>query len=136
MSLYWAIHSGWLLFIKIECSQCIFFIQINFNKINLNKNKPNLQKGDFYVYWQRKRVSILKRILWKRQNWRMRMFCCLNWIHFMDETEDSIDIKVNYKRKVDYSPLISSFNFIQINILVSIYIFYKEYWYLIMIFFI
>lgn len=34
------------------------------------------------------------------------MFCCLNWIHFMDETEDSIDIKVNYKRKVDYSPLI------------------------------
>ena len=32
-----AIHSGWLLFIKIECSQCIFFIQINFNKINLNK---------------------------------------------------------------------------------------------------
>ena len=22
--------------------------------INLNKNKPNLQKGDFYVYWQRK----------------------------------------------------------------------------------
>lgn len=102
------------------------FIQINFNKINLNKNKPNLQKGDFYVYWQRKRVSILKRILWKRQNWRMRMFCCLNWIHFMDETEDSIDIKVNYKRKDDYSPLISSFNFIQINILVSIYIFYKE----------
>ncbi len=64
------------------------------------------------------------------------MFCCLNWIHFMDETEDSIDIKVNYKRKDDYSPLISSFNFIQINILVSIYIFYKEYWYLFMIFFI
>lgn len=29
------------------------------------------------------------------------MFCCLHWIHFMDETEDSIDIKVNYKRKVD-----------------------------------
>ena len=54
----------------------------------------------------------------------------------MDETEDSIDIKVNYKRKVNYSSLISSFNFIQINILVSIYIFYKEYWYLIMIFFI
>ena len=64
------------------------------------------------------------------------MFCCLNWIHFMDETEDSIDIKVNYKRKDDYSTLISSFNFIKINILVSIYIFYKEYWYLFMIFFI
>ena len=30
------------------------------------------------------------------------MFCCLHWIHFMDETEDSIDIKVNYKRKVNY----------------------------------
>ena len=105
MSLYWAIHSGWLLFIKIECSQSIFFIQINFNKINLNKNKLNLQKCDFYVYWQRKRVSILKRILWKRQNWRMRMFCCLHWIHFMDETEDSIDIKVNYKRKVNYEHL-------------------------------
>ena len=105
MSLYWAIHSGWLLFIKIECSQSIFFIQINFNKINLNKNKLNLQKGDFYVYLQRKRVSILKRILWKRQNWRMRMFCCLHWIHFMDETEDSIDVKVNYKRKVNYEHL-------------------------------
>ena len=83
----------------------LYFIQINFNKINLNKNKLNLQKGDFYVYWQRKRVSILKRILWKRQNWRMRMFCCLHWIHFMDETEDSIDIKVNYKRKVNYEHL-------------------------------
>ena len=67
--------------------------------------KLNLQKGDFYVYWQRKRVSILKRILWKRQNWRMRMFCCLHWIHFMDETEDSIDVKVNYKRKVNYEHL-------------------------------
>jgi len=64
------------------------------------------------------------------------MFCYLHWIYFMDETEDSIDIKVNYKWKVNYSPLISSFNFIQINILVSIYIFYKEYWYLFMIFFI
>ena len=83
----------------------LYFIQINFNKINLNKNKLNLQKDDFYVYWQRKRVSILKRILWKRQNWRMRMFCCLHWIHFMDETEDSIDIKVNYKRKVNYEHL-------------------------------
>ena len=83
----------------------LYFIQINFNKINLNKNKLNLQKGDFYVYWQRKRVSILKRILWKRQNWRMRMFCCLHWIHFMDETEDSIDVKVNYKRKVNYEHL-------------------------------
>ena len=41
----------------------LIFIQINFNKINLNKNKLNLQKGDFYVYLQRKRVSILKRIL-------------------------------------------------------------------------
>ena len=30
------------------------------------------------------------------------MFCCLHWIHFMDETEDSIDVKVNYKRKVNY----------------------------------
>lgn len=38
------------------------------------------------------------------------MFCCLNWIHFMDETEDSIDIKVNFKWKVSYSSLISSFN--------------------------
>ena len=38
----------------------LYFIQINFNKINLNKNKLNLQKCDFYVYWQRKRVSILK----------------------------------------------------------------------------
>ena len=28
------------------------------------------------------------------------MFCCLHWIHFMDETEDSIDIKVNYKLEV------------------------------------
>ena len=27
------------------------------------------------------------------------MFCCLHWIHFMDETEDSIDIKVNYKQQ-------------------------------------
>ena len=33
------------------------------------------------------------------------MFCCLHWIHFMDETEDSIDIKVNYKRKVNYEHL-------------------------------
>ena len=35
----------------------------------------------------------------------MRMFCCLHWIHFMDETEDSIDVKVNYKRKVNYEHL-------------------------------
>ena len=41
----------------------LYFIQINFNKINLNKNKLNLQKGDFYVYWQRKRTGIVKGIL-------------------------------------------------------------------------
>ena len=33
------------------------------------------------------------------------MFCCLHWIHFMDETEDSIDIKVNYKLEVNYEHL-------------------------------
>ena len=31
---------------------------------------------------------------------------CLHWIHFMDETEDSIDIKVNYNRgRVNYEHL-------------------------------
>ena len=29
----------------------------------------------------------------------------LTLIHFMDETEDSIDVKVNYKRKVNYEHL-------------------------------
>ena len=33
------------------------------------------------------------------------MFCCLHWIHFMDETEDSIDIKVDYKLEVNYGDL-------------------------------
>ena len=30
------------------------------------------------------------------------MFCCLHWIHFMNETEDNIDIKVDYKLEVNY----------------------------------
>ena len=29
------------------------------------------------------------------------MLCCLQWIHFMNETEDNIDIKVNYKLEVN-----------------------------------
>ena len=47
----------------------LYFIQINFNKNNLNKNKPNLQKGDFYVYWQSiaksKQCYVLLRIMRK-----------------------------------------------------------------------
>ena len=34
------------------------------------------------------------------------MFCCLHWIHFMNETEDNIDIKVDYKLlEVNYEHL-------------------------------